>query len=148
MAETVASSIGITDFDPSTFKVFLKYIYTRDVNKDEFTKPLINIAHKYVDSNLMKICEVFLVSKVDESNAVDLLLLSLEVGSLMLKKEASKFIAEKYAEMKDRVDFQKLSQNPQAVKAIFMQFAVKVHILNERCVQKSNKWNLQKIFFE
>lgn len=75
----LSSSIDIPEIDPSTSKIFLKYIYTQDLDRKVISKNLIIVAHKYVDSVLKEICEDQLLFKLCESKAVDLLILSTEL---------------------------------------------------------------------
>lgn len=130
----VTSSIDIPDFEPKTFKIFLQFIYTQEISNEDISQELMSVAHKYEESRLQKICEDKMVSTFCEESAFKLLILGVDVGSQNLIEKASKFIADRYKEMKERVDFQSVKKNPAAVEAIFNQFAVKVDSLD---IQKS-----------
>lgn len=121
-----SSQISIIDFSPETFKIFLTYIYTREVCKTDISTELIVVAHKYVDYELKKICEDHFVSKICEANAVELLILAGDVESPTMEEKVSKFIADRFADMKKRADYQKLKQNPKAVHAVFSRFEDKL----------------------
>lgn len=134
-----SSSITIADFDLQTFEIFLKHIYTGEVDEGGISKELLMVAHKYDDSKLKKICEDNLVLKIEESNAVEMLMLSIKVNAQKLKEEASKFIAERYEKMKGQDGFQQVKLDPEAVDAVFSQFELKIKRINESfIIQKSN----------
>lgn len=122
----LSSSVSIPDFDSRVFKIFLKYIYTQYIDENDISKELINAAHKYVDLKLKKICEDHLVSTVSENTAVRLLILGANTCSENLKEVASKFIADRFAQMKQRADFQEVTRNPEAIKTIFKQFELQI----------------------
>lgn len=146
--KNVSSSLNIPQFDSKTFKIFLQYVYTGNVDKNDVSNELLIVAHKYFDLKLSKICENMLVSTVCEENAVDLLILSTEVESEKLKEGASKFIADNYIEMKERVEFQNVKTNPAAVDAIFQQFAILNQSLNDNLTNhksKKQKKSIQKL---
>lgn len=97
----------------------------------------MSVAHKYKNKKLLKICEDYFVSRICEVNAIDLLILSANIGSERLKERTSKLIAEKYAEMKERHEFRFVKQNAEAVEAIFRQFEVRIdELYNSDTVQK------------
>lgn len=125
-ANTLSLSNEGSNFDLNIFTVFLKYLYSREVDKSEISIELMNVAFTYGDSKLQKVCEEKLVSTVTEENAIELLILSTKVQSEILKEKTSKFIAERYEEMKDQDEFQAVTENPVAVEAIFSQFSVRI----------------------
>lgn len=139
---STSNSIEFYDVDSKTVKIFLKFIYTLDVNPGDISKKLMIMAHKYVDLALEKICENHLLSELCEANAVELLLLSIDVQNEKLKTEVSKFVADNYKVMKNRVDFQKVKENPVAVEAVFGQFAVKVDSLFKSLEKRESTWKL------
>lgn len=143
----LSSSVDIPDFDPRTFKLFLKYLYTQDIDKKAVTKKLIVVAHHYVDSKLMQICEDQLVSTLCEANAVDLLVLGTEVKSQKLEDVTSKFIVEKVEKIKEQAAFQKVRENPLALDAIFRQFTNKLASLQENLTFHESKAKIKKIQF-
>lgn len=122
----LSSSLNIPDFKSGIFKILLQFIYTRQVKDENISKELMYIAHKYVDARLQKICENFLVSKLCKANAIDLLILGIDVESQPLKEKASKFIADNLEVMKEQVTFQKVKENPVAVDSIFGRLTVKI----------------------
>lgn len=125
----LSSSISIPDFDPIIFKIFLKYIYTQIIDKKDISEDLLDVAHKYVDSKLLKICEDnLMLTTVSEESAIKLLISSTNVGNEKLQEKATTFIVERYAEMTKRDDFQKLEQNPEAMRAICGRFHSKFNI--------------------
>lgn len=141
-----SSSIDIPDFDPKTFGLFLKYIYTKDVDKTADIKKLLIVAHQYVDSKLMQICEKQLVSTLLETNVVDLLLLGAEVKSQKLTDVASKFIVERMANIKEQDAFQKVRENPLAFDAVCCQFTNKLDSLQESLAFHQSKANQTDFF--
>lgn len=98
----LSSSINIPEFDSSTFKIFLMFIYTQNIKLKDISKELMCIAHKYIDEKLKKICEDYLLFDLCEENAIELLELGADVGSEILKEKASELIADKYEIMKNK----------------------------------------------
>lgn len=122
----VSSSICITHSEASIFKIFLLYIYTRQVEDGNISKELLEIAHKYDDVTLKGMCQVHLLTTLSEKNAVELLSLGTDLDCKALKDRAAKFIADRYAEIKNQDEFKLVKQNDAAVEAIFSHFADKI----------------------
>lgn len=136
----ISSSINIPGIDSSIFKLFLMFIYTRKVEKENISNELLFIAHKYADAKLMKICEDHLLSELCEEKAIELLELGTKIESKKLKDESSKFIVDRFEAMKKQVAFKNIRENPLAVDAIFSQFEVNMdRLYNDMDVLKSIK---------
>lgn len=153
--EALASKyISIPDSDPETFKVFLKHIYNHKVEKKDITAELFEVAHKYMDSKLQKICEDHFALSISEKNAVQLLLLSTNVENKQLEELSLKFITSRFETLNLREEFVKNKNNPGSVEAIFKVFElVMENLKNEKDVQSvllknvTDSFNIQKSMF-
>lgn len=141
-----SSSINVLDLDPKVFKNFLKYIYTGEVDEKEISKELLQVAHKYTDRKLKKICEEHLLSAICEGNAAELLILATIVGCQKLIEKTSKFIAERYVMMKEQDVFQKVKEHPAAIEAIFIQFADTIDTLYTSKTNQKGLCNYKAIY--
>lgn len=138
-ASQISCLIEIPKFNASIFKHFLKFLYTRHVEKENISKELLCIAYEYSDARLKKICEDHLCKAVCEENAIEFLELGVTVESEKLKEEASLVIVDKYNVMKEQAAFKKMTmENPLAVAAVFDRFDV----INDNLSSKK-KMNLQ-----
>lgn len=139
----LSSTIEISDFEPKIFEIFLKYIYTQNLDKKDISTELMNVAHKY-DLNLLKICEDNLVSSISEGNAVKWVIFGTFFDSEKVREEASKFIVKNFAKMIEREDFQQVKENPAVVEAIFRQLSIKFNSMDvslRNCDEKIGSMN-------
>lgn len=85
LPESSAKPIKIEDIDYDTFKTFLLYIYTREVNLESIDEAikLFYAARKYDVSDIEDICEAFLYTKIEPSNVCQIF----EFGKLFEKPE-------------------------------------------------------------
>ena len=103
MLESNTNIIEIKDFDTKTVKLFLKYLYTSEL--DEITEDLLRIADKYVDQKLKKICQDELCKNINVENVVSRLLIAIQCNCENLKNKSSIFIAQNFDKVRERPEF-------------------------------------------
>ena len=63
----------IKDFEPSTVKAFINYIYTDIIDPETFDLSLIYIAHKYNVPRLVSECTSMLCDQMNGENILDII---------------------------------------------------------------------------
>ena len=56
-ANDLVKKVELCDVDPEAFKVFIKYLYTSKIQKNDVSQNLRFIAKQYLDINLKDFCE-------------------------------------------------------------------------------------------
>merc|ERR1719447_2403225 len=96
MVEAEKGEVNIVDVEPDTLKQMLEFVYTGQVQEEDYTPELLYAADKYELSDLVKLCACKFRSKITPETAADILLLADRHGLTALKQETmAKIIAEK-----------------------------------------------------
>ena len=113
--KSINDVLEITDTDMQTFKVFLKYLYTDEVDNvdDKLIVNLLFLADKYLDSSLTFRCELKLLNIISSQNAVALLSTGLDYNLSTLKIETCKFIVKHFDEIKKSREFELVYSDPE-----------------------------------
>jgi speckle-type POZ protein len=89
------SYVNIEDIDINVFEVFLRYLYTGEVDKlNEMVSDLLVTADKYDVQPLKEICAQHLAKNVSVKNAVDILALAHRHSIESIKSMASVYLKE------------------------------------------------------
>ena len=107
-SESSRSVLKITDCDAETFKTYLKYLYTDEVNNNEKTINLLALADQYLDLQLKTICELELSKDINLKNAMEKLTVAAKYHCDLLKVRTSKFIVEHYEELRRSPNFKSI----------------------------------------
>lgn len=116
-------SLYVGHDNPSIFKIFLKFVYTRHVNKKDITRGLMEAAKDFMDEELKSLCENALMSMMSEETAIDLLILGVNIESQILTEKASQFIVDRFELMEKRAEYEQVKENFEALEAICFQIA-------------------------
>lgn len=95
MVEKNTGRVEIDDIEPSTFKLFLRFVYCGKLDSedtDELFK-LIEAANKYSIKDLVHLCAHRISYNIPLDNAIDILIVADRVGADFLKKDCVKMIA-------------------------------------------------------
>ncbi|KAL3846827.1 hypothetical protein ACJMK2_017781 [Sinanodonta woodiana] len=102
--------VAIEDASPESFKLFLKCLYTDNVDLDEISlTKVIEIAHKYQLGYLLDICSEQLAKHVRVDNACDILNLAVFYNLKELQKEACNFVDDHVLEILETPGFMNIS---------------------------------------
>jgi len=124
MAETQASKITITDMKASTFKAFLEYLYSDDVQLNEaLALELLQQADKYSVPDLKNSCETYLTGRLSVENYVAISQMAELVEAESLRQAVIAFVAKNIKNLKLRKDFEQLSVN--ILRESIVKFTVK-----------------------
>jgi speckle-type POZ protein len=97
MSESLSSEIRIPDFDASTIRELLHFIYTDSFSSpralETLAEPLLAAACKYQIAGLESVCELHLISTINVTNAASVLALSDLYEASHLKSKCLQFIA-------------------------------------------------------
>lgn len=107
-----------TEVDPAAFEVFLQFLYTGRVETSEINRQLLQIAHKFAAHVLEEICVEVLLMEMNESNAVNNLILAIECNCEQIKDCACEIIAANYEKLSTSSEFKKVLLNQQATMAV------------------------------
>ena len=92
------SCVNIEDIDSDVFDVFLRYLYSGEVDQlDEMCLDLFTAADKYDVQPLREICIQHMSEKISVDNAVDILSLAGRYDVENIKLQAQKFITNNMA---------------------------------------------------
>lgn len=75
MEERVKKQIEIKYFSENAVKELLDFLYTGEINDETYAMELFAAAAKYDLDELKTICEEIIVENIDESNAIEILVL-------------------------------------------------------------------------
>lgn len=107
-----------TDVDPKAFEIFIKYVYTGQVETSKVNSELLQIANQFSAEKLKQFCDRTLSLKINESNAVHNLVLAVECNCREMKERACEVIAENYKELKESPEFEDVLKNHEATLGI------------------------------
>ncbi len=112
MIEAKSSKIVISDMKAVTFRVFLEYLYSDDVELDAtLAKDLLTQADKYSVPELKGRCEQFLMNNIEPDNYVLLANLSELLEANKLRDAVRDYIAKNVNVLKTRKDFEEISMD-------------------------------------
>lgn len=111
MLESTENVLEITDCDVSTFKTYLKYLYTGEVDDEDEICNLLYLAEKYIDQKLKSICECKLLKDVNLENVMTKLSLALQYRCHILKHKAADFIVKNYDEVEKSPEFMSITSS-------------------------------------
>ncbi|KAK3605339.1 hypothetical protein CHS0354_033828 [Potamilus streckersoni] len=102
--------VEIEDASPESFKLFLKCLYTDDVDLDEESViRVIEIAHKYQLGYLLDLCSEQLAKSIRVDNACHILNLAVFYNLNKLQKEACNFVDDHVHEILETPGFMNIS---------------------------------------
>ncbi|KAL3846826.1 hypothetical protein ACJMK2_017780 [Sinanodonta woodiana] len=102
--------VAIEDASPESYKLFLKCLYTDNVNLDEISlTKVIQIAHKYQLGYLLDICSEQLAKHIRVDNACDILDLAVFYNLNELQKEACNYVDDHVLEILETPGFMNIS---------------------------------------
>lgn len=114
--------IEITDTDASSFKAFIKYLYTNEIDSiHSLADDLIILADKYDVVSLRRECENYLCQTINETNVFSLLVTADLHNYQMLKKHAIFTIKSQLNKLSPY--FPELQRYPHLVQDIFQSLA-------------------------
>lgn len=90
-----AKIIHHDDIDPATLDVFLKFLYTGDLQfQDHMIDDILNLSQKYNVQELIQLCESKMIQTISVSTAVEFLMTADKLGMSVMMSSARKFIKE------------------------------------------------------
>jgi len=112
MIEAKSSKIAVTDMSAATFRAFLEYLYSDDIELDvNMAQGLLTQADKYSVSELKGLCEQFLIGNISAGNYVHLANLSELLEANKLRDAVRDYIAKNIKVLKIRKDFEEISMD-------------------------------------
>lgn len=110
------TEIDIDDANLPTFKTLLKYIYSNtweDTNMTSYKQKseLMKMAHKYKLSELKTQIGDSIVQDIDETNAVDALILAVKVSNGQMEESLGRFICDNLIHIEDQESWRMLLEN-------------------------------------
>jgi len=93
MKENELGTVEIEDIQQEAFSEFLNYIYTGSISLsfDKYGKELLAVADKYQVDKLKRACEKELISKLDDENCSEMIVMAESNKAMKLKKAAFEF---------------------------------------------------------
>jgi hypothetical protein len=114
------TKVEITDVDPATLNILIKFIYTGLAEKKDLTPELLTAADKYNIPVLFKKCEMSLCSSINVENATDYFLVAYLHEAASLKQFAMKFIIDNNAQFMDTPGMSLIAErHPKALLEMF-----------------------------
>jgi len=112
MLETQSDKIVISDVKATTFKAFLEFLYSDQIDLDEeLAFDLIQQADKYSIPDLKRLCEECLSVYISPDNCARIANLAELLDAASLRDATVAFIAKNIKELKERSDFAEISNN-------------------------------------
>jgi speckle-type POZ protein len=115
MTESFTRTVVVEDIEPSAFRAFLRYLYTGNTpfkfENDNMIEQLFIAADKYQVVSLKEWCDSLLCKKINDENAMRLLVLAHLHSDEWLKEDCIKFIVKNKLFFFERVDFRALNRN-------------------------------------
>ena len=84
----------IKDFSEKTVEDFLRFVYSENLEKDDFTPELLLIAEKYDFKKLFQTCQDYLSKALDSENAFEILKVAYMTNQDCLMKKTYNFLLE------------------------------------------------------
>lgn len=112
------TTIEITDLDPTSFRVFVDYLYTGEIAHDNVTEDLFLVARRYLDPTLINICRKRLGENLTMENVVMRLTTFFDCDEEKLVNKACMFVATNYNDVKIRPEFKLVLKRPKVHLAI------------------------------
>ena len=113
------STLKIDDVSAETMEVFLKFLYTDELNPENVNSDLLICADKYDVKRLVNVCVKHFESIIDTNNVMEIAFTAYLIEHEQLLKKASKFIINNAGEIKkpDKWD-QITNTHPQITKKV------------------------------
>uniref|UniRef100_A0A146LIB4 BTB and MATH domain-containing protein 43 n=1 Tax=Lygus hesperus TaxID=30085 RepID=A0A146LIB4_LYGHE len=126
MKESSSNVVTIDDCDPTVFKEFLRFLYSKRVEKLSWTKygELYRCADKYSVPELKAVCSRAIRNELSSGNAVDILLYAETNALTSLRTDALKFIARLPKKVAATTGWQKLHPYPQLLEDVINSMAL------------------------
>ena len=127
MMESKNNILIISDCDVKTFKVYLKYLYTSEVDDDEIMENLLILANKFLEKQLKWICKCTILAKLQSileddnllpQTLIHTLLFAVKYNCIMLKQEVVNLIAKYFKKVKKHSEFESLFSDKETVLLI------------------------------
>eukprot|EP00956_Cyclotella_meneghiniana_P024634 scaffold49710_cov33-Cyclotella_meneghiniana.AAC.1 len=124
----VQNNMPISDVEPDTFEIMLKYVYGKNIMAHEWkehSKPILIASGKYGLSALRVEAEAWYLKNLDVSvdNAIDELLYADANHCLLLKKAVINFIVENGQAVIASSSFSKLAESADLMKEVMLELA-------------------------
>ena len=100
--------IEIKDCDVNTFKIYLKYLYTRKLDDSEKNASLLALTDKFLDSKLKTEIEQNLLKHITVENSINLFATARKFNCEILETKTRDFIAENFKKVKKMPDFESI----------------------------------------
>ena len=84
----------VKDFSEKTVKDFLRFVYSENLEKDDFTPELLLIAEKYDVKKLIQNCQDYLSKALDSENAFEILKVAYMTNQDCLMKKTLNLLME------------------------------------------------------
>lgn len=115
--------VTVKDVSFTTFKAFVKYLYTNQVDDiKEIAKDLLTFAVKYELPSLKKKCENYLSQTLNEGNAINLLVKADVSDCPILKKRSLFMIKPHLKRIRQSQEFKELYKHPHLMDEILESF--------------------------
>ena len=115
MTESSSRSVTVEDIEPNVFRQLLRFLYTGDApgleNDENMAESLFIAANKYQVSALKDWCDFVLCKKINEENALRLLVLAHLHSAVWLQGNCTHFIVKNKTAFFQREDFRELNRN-------------------------------------
>lgn len=104
------NEVIIEDFDLETVKSFVRYLYTDEIEESELFEELLILADKYCMLELKIKCEKLVLKKVNETTAIDLLIIADKYNCHLLKRKALVTIRDNIKTIRSSEGYEKLQE--------------------------------------
>ena len=99
-------SMELTDCEPNSFKIFLNYLYSSQIEDKDISSGLLYIANKFKMKLLVEFCEEKLCNlSWENENVVNLLLVAITSGCARLKRKCALYIKKNLENVKKKRKF-------------------------------------------
>ncbi len=123
LVEANTNEVNIQDFDASTIRSLIRYLYTGSITEENIGVNLLAAADVYGVLELKDISEKYLLEKVCESTAIEFLIYAYRHNASSLKTKAVSFLLKNMDSMKERPEWKSLHEEHPVVMADILEIA-------------------------
>ena len=104
------SVLKIDDISPDVMEVFLKFLYTDELKREDINASLLMAANKYDLKRLVNLCVKHFEANINTENVMEIAVAAYLVENDQLLQKASKFIIDNVGALKEPEDWNQVTK--------------------------------------